>query len=79
MEKPKKAQVLTQLMFGKDNMCARWRVLCEGSHNGAYVAFTPVHGARRVPIQVMRGPYMGRGWTSGLADCTEAASTPGQH
>lgn len=59
--------------------CVRWHVLCEGSRIGAYVAFTPVHGARRVPIQVMRGPYMGRGWTSGLADCTEAASTPGQH
>lgn len=36
---------------------------------GSHVALSPVQGARLVPTQVMRGPYMARGCTSGLTDC----------
>lgn len=35
----------------------------------SHVALSPVQGARLVPTQVMRGPYMARGCTSGLTDC----------
>jgi hypothetical protein len=39
-----------------------------------HVLFSPVHGARAAPIQVMRGPYMARGCVSGLVDCSTHAA-----
>jgi len=41
-----------------------------------YVSFNPTKGARRTPIQVMRGPYMALGCTIGLSDCMCSGTVP---